>query len=347
MRHRVAHIAPGSDMGSGLSRRLQVGRAVEIGGGFGFGDCACARCRPSCSEVAANLLRMACGFGLQSRGALGNHCAMNEVGLLRVLGMGVVAVALASACGGSEEGSSGGGGTGGGTAASGGTGAGSSGTGGTSATGGTGGTGGTSGSGGTGGASGSSGASGASGSDAGLDASTDSGDAASDASGDASTNCTIGTATSSASAGNLNLFGTPVYFDNGADIPAGTYMVSYEDGCFKYGSGQGWTVNAYPKGGCCHWWIIGNTTNDRLEAAPGTIGFAVGSGAFAAFQDCVNASKLSAPVTIQHTGGKLGIWLQDSPYTDNTPGENGNNPKWKLTRVGACVDGGTSDAATD
>ncbi len=281
---------------------------------------------------------------------------MNEVGFLRALGMGVFAVALASACSESEEGSSGGGGTGGGTAATGGTGAGSSGTGGTSATGGTGGTGGTSGSGGASGASGSSGASGASGSDAGLDASADSGgdaatdasgDASSDASSDASTNCTIGTATSSASAGNLNLFGTPVYFDNGADIPAGTYMVSYEDGCFKYGAGQGWTVNAYPKGGCCHWWIIGNTTNDKLEQAPGTIGFAVGSGAFAAFQDCVNASKLSAPVTIQHTGGKLGIWLQDSPYTDNTPGENGNNPKWKLTRVGACVDGGTSDAATD
>jgi hypothetical protein len=148
--------------------------------------------------------------------------------------------------------------------------------------------------------------------------------------------CTLGEVTSSATADNLSLFGTPVYFAGGRSLPAGTYQVTYVDGCMKYSSGQGWTVNAYNETGCCQWWLIGSSTSDRLLEMPGTIGYAPGMGAFANFEDCVTASKASPPKQFQHPGGVLGIWLQDNPYSDNTAGENGRNPTWQLDSVGVC-----------
>lgn len=169
----------------------------------------------------------------------------------------------------------------------------------------------------------------------------------SDAPSDAEVTCNIGEATSEATASDLSLFGTPVYFNDGDSIPPGTYRISYVDGCMKYGGGQGWTVNAYDQGGCCHWWLIGANTSDTILVPPGTIGFAAGSGAFADFQECVTASRAAPAKDFEHAGGKLGIWLQDSPYTDNSAGE-GGNPKWKLERLGACVDGGgLPEASTD
>lgn len=69
---------------------------------------------------------------------------------------------------------------------------------------------------------------------------------------------------------------------------------------------------------------------------PGNVGVFAGSGAYAEFEDCVTASKLLPPVTYEHPGGKLGIWLQDSNYPDNVAGLDGRNPKWSLKRLGAC-----------
>jgi hypothetical protein len=158
---------------------------------------------------------------------------------------------------------------------------------------------------------------------------------ASDSADDVAASCSFGEATSEASTSNLSLFGTPVFFNGGASVPAGEYLVNYVDGCVKYGGGQGWTVNAYD-GGCCSWWVIGETTADKKVVPPGTIGYAVGSGAYAKFEDCVEASKKAPPKSITHTGGKLGIWLQDSPYSDNLSGEGGRNPKWRLSSVGPC-----------
>jgi len=188
---------------------------------------------------------------------------------------------------------------------------------------------------------GASGAAGGGGQDASADADDDGGDA-----GDAGPTCTVGEVQSDATASNLSLFGTPVYFDNGNPIPAGTYEMQYIDGCMKYGGGQGWTVNAYD-GGCCSWWLVGATTTDKKIVPPGTIGYAPGAGAFAAFEDCVTASKLKPPKVFNHSGGPLGIWLQDVPYSDNLAGVDGRNPKWRLTRLGECVDGGSSDSGSD
>ncbi|MCA9596590.1 MAG: hypothetical protein KC776_24910 [Myxococcales bacterium] len=168
--------------------------------------------------------------------------------------------------------------------------------------------------------------------DGGMDASEDGGgDAAAEAG-----NCVIGSVSSAATSGSPSVFSAPVYFDNGADLPAGSYVVTYEDGCVKYATSQPWTVNAYSETGCCQWWMIGDSPADTKFELPGTTGYAVGSGAYANFSECVSASLQSTPIQFQHAGGKLGIWLKDDYYGDNVPGEGGNNPKWKLERVGPC-----------
>ena len=164
---------------------------------------------------------------------------------------------------------------------------------------------------------------------------------------DAQPSCTFGQAASQASATDLGLFGTPAYFNNDQPLPAGTYRLTYVDGCMKYGSGQGWTVNAYANGTDA-WWLVGATTADKILVLPGTAGYAPDAGAFSDFASCVAASLLSAPVTFNHTGGVLGVWLQDNPYSDNTAGEDDRNPTWRLDGVD-CTDAGTPrtiDAAT-
>ncbi len=157
--------------------------------------------------------------------------------------------------------------------------------------------------------------------------------------------CVIGTVTSQATASNLSLFGTPVYFNSGNPLPAGTYEVSYVDGCMKYSGGQGWTVNAYD-GGCCSWRLIGESTSDEKLVLPGTIGWDPGAGAFASFDDCVTASLAAAPKQFVHGGGKLGIWLADSNYGDNLPGTSDRNPTFRLVKEGMCTDD-AGDAASD
>jgi hypothetical protein len=239
--------------------------------------------------------------------------------------------------GGSSSGGTAGGGRGGSGGASGrggASGSGGIGSGGTNGTG-SGGTNGTGsgGTNGTGATSGTGGTGGSAGQDAGPDASDAGSDAIADAAADSAT-CTIGEVSSEATASNLSLFGTPVYFNDGNPLPAGTYRITYVDGCMKYGGGQGWTVNAYGAGGCCNWWLIGESTSDRKLVPPGTIGYAVGSGAYANFTDCETASRGTPSQEFEHTGGRLGVWLQDSPYTDNLAGENGRQPTLEAGAVG-------------
>jgi len=156
----------------------------------------------------------------------------------------------------------------------------------------------------------------------------------------ADASCTIGEATSLAAPGQLDLFGTPAYFNNNQPLPAGKYRVRYVDGCMKYGGGQGWTVNAYAKDQAC-WYVIGETTSDRIVVPPGTVGWAAGSGAYASFADCVTASLAVPPVEFETTQSKrLGVWLLDSPYSDNMAGEQGRNPKWSLESLTNCGAGG-------
>ncbi len=58
---------------------------------------------------------------------------------------------------------------------------------------------------------------------------------------------------------------------------------------------------------------------------------------FELFEDCVTANLAVAPLTYEHTGGPLGIFLADTNYPDNVPGEGERNPEWRLVRDGACA----------
>ena len=143
--------------------------------------------------------------------------------------------------------------------------------------------------------------------------------------------CTIGEAQSEATADNLSLFGDPVEFVDGADLPAGTYIIEYIDGCMKYAPGQDWTVNAYEQGGCCHWWVTSGDPANDVVMAPGNVGWSTANGAHASFGECVSASQSLAPVEFEHAGGPIGLRLQDSNFPDNTAGEGGVNPRWRLS----------------
>jgi hypothetical protein len=192
-------------------------------------------------------------------------------------------------------------------------------------------------SGGTTGAGGSNG-----GTDAGPDASESGGasspigDAATD--GDAAAICDFGTAASFATQQQLDLFGTTVYFGGGEALPAGKYRLTYVDGCMKYASDQDWTIHAYANGGSAAWWIVGATSSERIVVPPGTVGYSSANGAYATFDACVAANQALPPVEFDFPGGKLGVWLLDTQYTDNLAGVDGRNPKWNLSLLGACRD---------
>lgn len=148
--------------------------------------------------------------------------------------------------------------------------------------------------------------------------------------------CDLGEVASAGTQQNLDLFGQIIYFAEGASLPAGRYRATYVDGCMKYGGGQDWTIHAYAGAEPFGWWLVGETTGTKIVVPPGIVGYSAANGAFAAFEDCVNANKALPPLEFDFAGGKLGVWLQDSPYTDNLAGQDGRNPKWQLTLLGEC-----------
>jgi hypothetical protein len=126
-----------------------------------------------------------------------------------------------------------------------------------------------------------------------------------------------------------DIFGATVFANPGAPWPAGRYRISYVDGCMKYATvGQDWSVNAYANGSDGFWLV--NGTHAQLLVMPGTVGFLVGQGGFATFDECVTANHADAPLEFDFAGGELGVWLTDSPYTDNEVGEGGRNPTWQI-----------------
>ena len=147
-----------------------------------------------------------------------------------------------------------------------------------------------------------------------------------DVSADAAAPCDYGTIVSDVS-------GAPVLWNGGAPVPAGRYRVTYVDGCMKYSSSQNWTVNAYGNGPSTLW-IVGD--GSRIAPVPGTTGFTNGEG-FATFDACVTANLANdGALQFDFAGGTLGLELEDDPYTDNVPGENGRSPTYRLT----CTSGG-------
>lgn len=131
-----------------------------------------------------------------------------------------------------------------------------------------------------------------------------------------------------------DVFGAALDFAGGANLPAGRYRVVYVDGCMKYSTGQAWSVNAYGAGASAElprWWLTGNRV--RLATMPGTVGFDLGSGGFATFEQCVASNLSVAPIEIDFDGGVLGVALGDDPYRDNVMGVGGRSPSWALECV--------------
>jgi hypothetical protein len=130
-----------------------------------------------------------------------------------------------------------------------------------------------------------------------------------------------------------DVFGSVVQFNFGNPVPPGRYRITYVDGCMKYSSSQGWTVNAYAAGdpsGTDRYWLVGPGMTE-LVVPPGTVGFLIGSGGFADFDACVTANLSLPPIDFDFTGGVIGVWLDDDPYSDNVAGLNGRSPTWRLT----------------
>ena len=148
--------------------------------------------------------------------------------------------------------------------------------------------------------------------------------------------CELGEVSSTGTNQNLDLFGNIVYFADGIELPAGRYRITYLDGCMKYSAAQDWALHAYAGAEPDGWWFVGNDQTQKVVVPPGTVGFLASSGGFTSFDQCVAANLALAPVEFAFAGGKLGAWLQDSPYTDNQAGESNRNPKWKLTLLGDC-----------
>ncbi len=142
--------------------------------------------------------------------------------------------------------------------------------------------------------------------------------------------CNLGTVTG-------DPFGRAFLFGDGARLPAGHYRATFVDGCMKYNGSQGWTVNAYGLSRpdrSFHWWFVTDGHNLEAVLPPGNVGFRLGEGGFASFDECVDASRGLPPVDIWlPDGGTLGVWLEDSPYGDNLPGPSGRSPTWKLECV--------------
>jgi hypothetical protein len=148
--------------------------------------------------------------------------------------------------------------------------------------------------------------------------------------------CELGEVSSTGTNQNLDLFGSIVYFADGVELPSGRYRIRYVDGCMKYSSAQDWSVHAYAGAEPDGWWFVGNDQSQKIVVPPGSVGFLVGSGGFATFEECVAANLALPPSEFDFAGGKLGVWLQDSPYSDNLAGVDDRNPKWKLTLLGDC-----------
>ncbi|HMJ14292.1 MAG TPA: choice-of-anchor Q domain-containing protein [Polyangiaceae bacterium] len=145
----------------------------------------------------------------------------------------------------------------------------------------------------------------------------------------------IGEAMSSAIAADPN---QPVYFNGGSSLPAGTYQLSYVDGCMKYSGNYAWTIHTgsalspLP----AKWWLVRESPTERVLVPPGTVGYLPSNGAFADFAACVAANQEQPPIRFQHPGGRLAIWLSDDNYPDNVGGLDGRNPKWRLERLTTC-----------
>lgn len=116
-------------------------------------------------------------------------------------------------------------------------------------------------------------------------------------------------------------------FSSGQDIPYGNYRIRYKQGALLLNVTQ-------PN----QWWV-----NWRTRLSPSPIGYKVnynGGTSTVWFpatdvnfptQAAAEAANHDAFVDIVHSGGTIGVWLDDNPYGDNGPGH--PSPTFQLTKL--------------
>lgn len=114
---------------------------------------------------------------------------------------------------------------------------------------------------------------------------------------------------------------TPSYFNSGASWPSGIYRVTYIEGALRYNEMFDWGLN---------------------DSALHRFTILYNDGAAEAIAPSLDYQKLASQVAIEvhnagqfveftHTGGKIGVFLEDFPYSDNVPGS--PTPIFRLSKV--------------
>jgi len=117
------------------------------------------------------------------------------------------------------------------------------------------------------------------------------------------------------------------YINGGASLPAGDYVAIFDRGCMQFSSGAKWTVSEGTTG-TYQWYLVGQQTSLRIAELPGT------KSRFDTFLECQTANK-QLVAQFHHNGGKIGVWLKDSPYNDNVAGQ--YPPTWVIGRKTSCL----------
>lgn len=114
---------------------------------------------------------------------------------------------------------------------------------------------------------------------------------------------------------------TPSYFNSGASWPAGIYRITYVEGALKYNSAFGWGLND----SAAHRFTI---LYD--DGASEVVGPSLDYQKFATQAD-LETHNSGQFVEFTHIGGKIGVYLEDFPYTDNVAGA--PTPVFRLSKV--------------
>lgn len=112
------------------------------------------------------------------------------------------------------------------------------------------------------------------------------------------------------------------FYSGGGPLVAGTYRVQYVNGAMEYANcmpTQCWSVNTIGAG--FHVVYNGGTADVLFPASTNTFPNQAGA-------EAENTGKI---IDIVHTGGTIGVFLNDTNYGDNQPGA--PNPTFKLLRI--------------
>lgn len=109
------------------------------------------------------------------------------------------------------------------------------------------------------------------------------------------------------------------YWNGGSSIPAGTIRIEYVLGAMQYTNNNVWYVNITALNG---FFILYNNGASAIQFPSTTAGFSS--------QPACESANDGKFIELAHTGGTVGMRLDDSPYGDNQHGS--PDPTFRLFR---------------